>query len=194
MRVCVRIGVRAQVRVCARMCVRARVSVHAFVCVRLRMCSAAPSASIFARVRVWNDCFCVPRVCLGGCAGAGAARRGPAVLIARPAAPGRPGVLGCGSVRSVLGVARVGRRCDVDEPYPQGRMGCAMGAHIRDRRRRRHLRHRRQRWLPGRVGEHQRRCAAGLGQRGSTTGAQRGYYGVLASTRGYSGVLGVSGR
>jgi hypothetical protein len=77
--------VRAQVRVCVR--ARARVSMAACVRVRVRVRFAVPSASIFShvlRVRVRHDFVCAPR----RCAGAVEARRGPAVLIARPAAPG----------------------------------------------------------------------------------------------------------
>jgi hypothetical protein len=69
------------------LCVRAR----AFVCVRGTLCGiAVPSASIFARacvcacMRVRRDCVCAHRRCVS----AVAARRRPAVLIARPAAPG----------------------------------------------------------------------------------------------------------
>jgi hypothetical protein len=68
------------------------------------------------------------------------ARRGPAVFIARPATRGRP------HVRFVLAIgrfARVDRRCDVDEPYTPGGMGWTTLPHVRDRRRRGHLRHRR---------------------------------------------------
>ncbi len=83
------VRVRARARVCPCVLSRARTSVF---CV--------PSATIFACV-----CGCV-RVCrttvcvrLGGCVGAAVARRRPAVLMARPAAPG-----GCARVVAV--------RCD----------------------------------------------------------------------------------
>jgi hypothetical protein len=57
---------------------------------------------------------------------------------------------------------RSGRRGDVGEPHGERGMGCAIWAHIRDRRRRHHLRHRwpqRHHRLQRRLGEHRRRCA-----------------------------------
>jgi hypothetical protein len=51
--------------------------------------------------------------------------------------PRRAGVFALG----VIGA--LGRRRDVEQSYPRGAMGCAIWAHVRDRRRRRHLRHRR---------------------------------------------------
>ncbi len=84
-RVLVRAFLRVRRSVCARACACAHVSVHACVRVRVRVCFAVPSASIFARecvcVRVGRTTVCVR---LGGAV----ARRGPAVLMARPAAPG----------------------------------------------------------------------------------------------------------
>ncbi len=162
--------------VCARMGVRARASVHS--CAR---------ASVVCRSIDKRLCACVClvvcvrvarlRVRLGGCVGAVDARLGPSVLIARPAAPGGR-VRGCGLLRSALGVARVGRRCDVDEPHDQRAVGCATTPHVRDRRRlRRHLRHRRpsnrrqlqHHPLQRRLGEHRRRCA-GRTRSGGCTG------------------------
>ncbi len=81
----------------------------------------------------------------------------------------------------VYGCVRVGRRYHMDLPYDQRAVGCAILAHVRDRRRRRQLRHWRLllRWqrvthhlqhhhhlLQGRVGEHRWRCLTGLGQGG----------------------------
>jgi hypothetical protein len=107
-RMCVRVCVCVQCLcvLCVCLCACAQAG-HERVCACVRSCAGE---SVFCRsfgrhlpalvcmgvrVRVWNDCFCAPRVCLGGCVAAGAARRRPAVLIARPAAPGRPGVRGC---------------------------------------------------------------------------------------------------
>jgi hypothetical protein len=86
------------------------------------------------------------------------------------------------------GCVRVGRRYHVDLPCDQRAVGCACWAHVRDRRRRRHLRHRRLllRWhhlqqsrhLPQRrVGEHRWRCVTGLGQGG--IGVLNGHSGVV---------------
>jgi hypothetical protein len=158
--------------VCVRSCVcarartqrRAHVPVHACVRVRvrffgrsigqhLRACCACACVCVCVRVRAsWLCGRC------GGTAGTGG--------VNSSAGGGRACILG--SVRSALGVARVGRRGDVDEPYDQRAVGCARWADVRDWRRRRHLRHRRQQHLPlhllqGRVGQHRRRYAAGLG-------------------------------
>ncbi len=80
-----------RVRLRARVCVRTRVRTRAFLCMRAFVCaceSVLPfhRQGIFVRVRVRVriDCVCVPR----RCAGAAEARRGPVVLIVRPAAPG----------------------------------------------------------------------------------------------------------
>ncbi len=83
--------------------------------------------------------------------------------------------------------ARVCRRRHVEMPYGQRAVGCAFWAHDRDRRSRHHLRHRRHRHqrhpLPGRVGEHRRRCAAGLARGG--WGVLVGYSrGITGGTRG----------
>ncbi len=103
---CEHICVRAQVRVCARVCARARarafLCLHAFVCACERVLPIHRQ-SIFAnvlRVRVRNDCVCMPR----RGAGAVVARRGPAVLMARPAAPG-------GRACAPLRFGAIGFRC-----------------------------------------------------------------------------------
>jgi hypothetical protein len=79
--------------------------------------------------------------------------------------------------------------------------GCAVGwpiwAHVGGRRRRRHLRHRRlrrqHRLLPGRVGEHRRRCA-GRARAGVGGGYCVEYYSrVLRGTKGYNGTVYVRG-
>jgi hypothetical protein len=74
-------------------------------------------------------------------------------------------------------VARVGRRCEVDTLARQRAVGCAIWAHVRDRRRRRHLRHRRRRQqhLQGRVGEHRQRCGPLTGLARVPGGLLRGY-------------------
>ncbi len=80
-------------------------------------------------------------------------------------------------------------------PYGQRGMGWPIWAHVRGRRRRRHLRHRRRlfQWhrqllLRGRLGEHRRRCAAGLCRWGSVGGVIKG---VLSGVQrgGTRGVL-----
>jgi hypothetical protein len=139
---------------------------------------AFPRACVFdVRVSVVN--VCAPRCC----ARTLVARRGLAVFIARPALRARSG-------------SRVGRRNHVDKPHDQRAMGCASSAHDRDRRRRRHLRHRRPKLrhqLPGRVREHRRRCAGRTKSRG-TGWVLRGYYrsvprGYYRGTQGTQGVL-----
>jgi hypothetical protein len=74
-----------------------------------------------------------------------------------------------------------GRRCHVDLPYDQRAVGCAMDAHVCDRRRRRYLRHRRlrQHLLPGRVGEYRRRCGPDSGGIRGTPGVRIGHSCVL---------------
>jgi hypothetical protein len=105
---------------------------------------------------VWNNKGLPRRLCgrCGGTAGTGG-------INSSAGDRRRPRVRGCGLVRSALGVARVCRRCHVDEPHTHGAMGWPIWAHVRDRRRRRDLRHQRHRrhLLPGRVGERRRRCA-----------------------------------
>jgi hypothetical protein len=174
--VCGRAGGRARARV--RACMRAHVSACVFG-------FAFPSDCIF-RARVCSERVCVlsERACaLRRCARPPIARRRRAVSMARPA----PRVAAaCTRLRSVppAGSARVGRRCHVDEPHGQRAVGCAIWAHVRGRRRRRHLRHRRLRQhpLPGRVGEHRRRCAAGLCPGVGRWGTQEVLAGV---TQGY---------
>jgi hypothetical protein len=154
-RVCICVCVRASL--CVRACVRVSLCVRACMCVLSRACVFAfLSASI-------SVCVCSTRACRATVR-ALVARRGPAVFIARPATRARPACARCVGVghRSVRPCAR---RRDVDEPYDQRAVGCAICAHDRDRRRRRHLRHRRlqrQHLLPGRVGERRRRCVTGL--------------------------------
>ncbi len=159
-------------------------------------------------LRACVACACAARLCefaswlcgrCGGTAGTGG-------INSSAGGAGRPRVRGCDSVRSALGVARVGGRYHLHESYDQRGMGRALAAHVRDRRRRRHLRHRRlgrrrqcRHHLQRRVGQHQWRCAAGLGRgvvvggytrlvlRGYS-GAPRGYYrGTTGVLRGYYG-------
>jgi hypothetical protein len=95
-----------------------------------------------------------------------------------------------GSSAGFAGFACVFRRGDLDEPHGQRAMGWPRIAHVRDRRRRRHLRHRRHQLqqhrhrLPGRVGEHRRRCATEL-SRGWSEGVSWGTQEVLGITRGF---------
>jgi hypothetical protein len=92
-----------------------------------------------------------------------------------------PRVRACGLRWSSVG-RLCGRRQELESRDRQRGMGCAIFAHVRDRRRLwRHLRHRR--LLPAsllqrRVGEHRRRCGPD----------SRGYSAVLGVTHGYSGV------
>jgi hypothetical protein len=163
--------------VCARVSVFVRASLS--VCVRVRVQRVCEQA-----------CACASRLHAPGHRGginssARAARRRPRWM---PPA----------------GLARVGRRFLLDEPHGQGAVGWPRRAHVRRRRRRRHLRHRRRRQHrlpPGRVGEHRRRCAAGLGQGGGwvvlrgvlagvLAGVLRGYHrGTEEYSRGCQGVL-----
>jgi hypothetical protein len=113
---------------CVRLCrsVRARgarVSVHACVCVRACVWFCR---SIGKRLRACVACACA-RVCVCVCAprgwvGAVVARRRPAVLIARPAAPGgRACAVAVWCDRP--GYVRVGRRYHLDEPDDQRAVG-----------------------------------------------------------------------
>jgi hypothetical protein len=198
---------------CARPCVRTRVYVCACVPSSVRSCAFLHFCRkpIFACMCFLRACVCGATVC-ASCGGWGplVARRGLAVLIARPtAARDRAGVFAF--VPSAV-VARVGCRREVAARDRQRAVGCARWAHVRDRRRRRDLRHRRQHRrplqpLPGRVDEHRRRCATGLGL-GLYEGTLGGYSGhtqvatgvvagysqvvgrVLRCNWGYSGVLG----
>jgi hypothetical protein len=133
----------ASERVCAYACVCP--GMCAFVCARvhvfLQFC-------IFARV-----CVCAARGGVGSPMGTVGIYR--SACDARTAACARCVGVGHRSVRLCA------RRRDVDEPYDQRAVGCTIFPHDRGRRRRRHLRHRwlRQRHpLPGRVGDHRRRC------------------------------------
>ncbi len=105
---------------------------------------------------------------------------------ARAAFCGRARVVAFGAIGRVL--REFGCRCHVDVPHGQRGMGCAILAHVCGRRRRRHLRHRRprrrQRRLQGRVGQHRRRCAAGLSQGGWSVGYSRGTTGDTEGTEG----------
>ena len=173
---CVCICVRTR---CVR--VRVRVSVHA--CLRERACAcvrAFPSDCIFAR-------GCVVKACArrGAAWALPSHLRGRAVLIGRPATRGRPPVFAFDAIGRHL---RVGRRCDVDTRDRQRAVGCALLAHDRDRRRRRHLcprRQRRLRLLQRRLGEHRRRCAAGLAHGGGSKGYWDGSQGYSAVLRKY---------
>jgi hypothetical protein len=141
----------ADASLCVSVCVRARGYECVSLCARTR---ASQQFCIFARVRgfhlrggVCTDlCACLPR----GCVCPPVALRGSVVCIARRAC-----------CVCAIGRSRAGRRSDVDKSYDQRAVGCAIFAHVRDRRRRRHLRHRRLQWRlsPGRVGEHRRRCS-----------------------------------
>ncbi len=164
--------VQARIGVCPRACVRTLVRMCA--CPRIRVLSA-PSAFLSAkhfRACVCSTCACVcsERVCMR----------------VRLAA-----VFAC--LRwSHRTVARVGCREDVDETYDERAVGCAIWAHVRDRRRRRHLRPRRlprTLLLQRRVGHHRRRCmptGLGVARRllDGTQGVIPGYSReVLAGTR-----------
>jgi hypothetical protein len=144
-------------------------------------------AAAFARVCVLRVCVCVcsEHLCAPRqCARPLVARRRLAIFIARPA-PRFAAACACLWLVPPAGLERVGRRSDVHQSYGQRAVGCAIWAHVRGRRRRRHLRHRRQQrhltlpplLLLGRVGEHRRRCAAGLG-RGGSAGTRGGYKGA----------------
>jgi hypothetical protein len=161
--------VRCFVHVCAGLCACARVCLYmrALECAR-SYGIAFVSASIFVCVCVQRVCVCMARLCTSRLfSGPPVARRRPVVYSARPAARGWARV----RLRSVpsAGLARICRRRELGESYGKRGMGWPMWAHVRDRRRRRHLRHRRRQGqppadcrLPGRVGEHRRRFVAGL--------------------------------
>jgi hypothetical protein len=193
---CVRWCLCARARACAR--------VRAFVCACERVLPLHRQASSHMCVlgHERSDCMCMPRRLCGRCGGTA----GTGGVNSSAGGAGRPRVRGCGSVRSALGVARVGRRCHVGEPHDQRAMGRAICAHVGGRRRRRHLRHRRpprrRHPIQGRVGQHQRRCAAGLDRGGrrvhqggtqgvlqGVLGGTHGYLGVFRGTNGYQGVL-----
>jgi hypothetical protein len=102
-----RIRVRAQVRVRARMRVRACPCMRAFVCA-CECGRAVPSASIFARVVRERACACVRGTTVWARLGAEWALRGPAVLIARPAA-----------ARARLRIGATGFRCRARLPQAE---------------------------------------------------------------------------
>ncbi len=178
--VCVLQCVRAcvHVSVCARLGVCAHERAHAHECAFIRAfvcaCVRGFCRQAFPGVCGFDGCVCLCGTCECGprrCAGTSVARRRLiAVCIARLVPCGRPrGVL---SLR-VEPSAGFARRCHLETRDRQRAVGCAIWAHVRDRRRRRHLRHRRQRQrhpLPRRVGEHRRRCA---------TRTNRGWSGVV---------------
>ena len=147
--VCVSVCVRARVRVSARTRVRTRT----FACARVRLAAlvrvcvlAFPSAKYF-RVRagstcvcvcgtsvgVWNECGCTPHLCRRSCG------TGVTCVIYRSARSSRAAARAC---LRVVPSAWVARRWHM-ETDRQRAVGCAISAHVRDRRRRRHLRHRR---------------------------------------------------
>ncbi len=168
---CVRVQVRARVYlcVCARVCAQARLLV--WLCARA--CTACVNER---RVRAPRRCARPP-----------IARRRLAVFIARLA----PRVAAARARLQFGATGRLsrafGRRCHLDVPHGQRAMGCAMGAHVRGRRRRRHLRPRRHHQRPRlarRVGEHRRRCAAEFGQGGYSRGYLGGTTGILRGTTG----------
>ncbi len=142
-------------------CVSVRACPCVYACHCERMCvRSCVSIGLRLRARVCSEGVRAPR----RCARPSIAWRRRAASIARPAPRVAAARAWLGLVPSA-GLARVGRRCHVDEPHRQRGMDCTVWAHDRDRRRRRHLRHRRQRhWhrLPRRLGQHRRRCAAGL--------------------------------
>jgi hypothetical protein len=156
------------VYVCVRLCVCERVCVCACVslCVRACMCVLSRECVFaFLSASIAFPCGCVQRASarverLCGHSWHGGDRR---YLLHRPATRGRPPRARCVGVghRSVRLCAR---RRNVDEPYDQRAVGCAIFPHVRGRRRRRHLRHRRHRRRrrrhppAGCVGEHRRRC------------------------------------
>ncbi len=85
---CLRAWLCAHLCACAGPCVRARARACVCACVRVCVCECL---CVFVCACVcMRACVSVTtvHVCLGGCVGAVAARRGPAVLIARPAALG----------------------------------------------------------------------------------------------------------
>jgi hypothetical protein len=147
----------------------------ACACVR-----ACVLACVLACVRA---CVCV-YVQTGLCGHSSCVKRRPAVFIAQPRRT---------RVRFALVIdessAHLCRRCHLDPPHPQRAMGCPICAHVRDRRRRRHLRHRRpqrQHLLQGRLGEHRQRCGPDSGDTRLVLRALEGTFVVL---RGYSMVL-----
>jgi hypothetical protein len=116
-------------------------SVCAFVSLRAHECAFQHFCrQAFLLVCVLNLCVSIV-VCVNVCHGAvwALSCHGGVYSSACAALCGRACVLRL-SHRSV---ARVGCRCLVDEPHTNGAVGCALWAHVRGRRRRRHLRPRR---------------------------------------------------
>jgi hypothetical protein len=124
------LSARMCVGVCACMCpcAHAHVSVCVCACASVRVCVCLGLS--FECARFWF-CLCArarESVCESACVRVSAlavARRGPAVFIDRPATCGRPPCARCSGVghRSVRLCAR---RRDVDEPYDQRAVGCAI--------------------------------------------------------------------
>jgi hypothetical protein len=142
----------SSVRVCA--CVHVR-----FSCISVGKCFLRTCVCVWVRVCVCV-CWCL-RLCLGATALCGHSRSTAGTGGIYSAACDTRTAHACCVGVGHRSVRLCARRRDVDEPYDQRAMGCANWAHNRDRRRRRHLRHRRHRRrqpLPGRVGEHRRRC------------------------------------
>ncbi len=150
----------AHLCVCSFACVRAVCMLCA--CARVLACTRAFLSACACDCAFPSDCnflcVCTDRVCVRLAATYGG------FCSARAALCGHARVAAVRCHR--LGLARVGRRCQLDEPHGPGGMGCASLPHVGGRRRRRHLRHRRRRrqrtlLLQRRVREHRRRCAAG---------------------------------
>jgi hypothetical protein len=147
--------VRLRVCSCAWLCPFARARVRACLHASVSACAcvrAIPSDCNSARVRAPRRCARPP-----------IARRRLAVFIARPVprvAAARAVAFGATGRWS----RAFCRRCHLDVPHGQRDVGWPSWAHVRGRRRRRHLRprrHQRQRQhrLQRRVVEHRRRCA-----------------------------------
>ncbi len=173
--------VRLRVCSCVWLCPFARtVRPCVYACLCERMCGFVRFHRIASSPRVCSERVRAPR----RCARPFIAHRRRAVSIARPAprvAAARAVAFGATGRLS----RAFGRRCHLDVPHGQRAVGCAIWAHVRGRRRRRHLRPRRLRrrhpLLTGRVGEHRRRCAGRTrsrrGSGGTRGGTQMGYYG-----------------
>jgi hypothetical protein len=146
---------RARLRVCRCACVRARARVCA--CLLIRLCARACTACVTERFtracasRLHAPCHRTAATC-------------SIYSSARTTRCDRARLVAFGATGRAC--ARVGCRGELDEPHGQRAVGWPRRAHVRGRRRRRHLRHRRRRRRPHllqrRVGEHRRRCTAGL--------------------------------
>ncbi len=163
----------AHLCVCSFACVRACPCVHACLCGRMcvRLCVAI---GLRLRARVCSDRVCVRLAAACALPSHGGDLRYLWLDPRRASAAARAWLFSV----PPAGLARVGRRCHVDEPHGQRGMGSARFAHVRGRRRRRHLRPRRRqrrRRLPQRrVREHRRRCAAELSRWGQVGGYSTG--------------------